>query len=87
MEVEAGTQVFATAAGKAHGYSVMADRCYLADLRDGSQPFTDVELLIAGRLGVGLAAIRSKGRVDEIVTAPPNEPMRSYGGRLSRSWD
>lgn len=75
IEVKAGKEVFATSAGQAHGYSVMADRCYLADLRDGPRPFSQDEVLIAGRLGIGLIAISSKNRCKEVLTAPPNEPL------------
>lgn len=75
VEVKAGRQVFATSAGQAHGYSVMADRCYLADLRSGATPFSEDEILIASRLRVGLAAIRGSGRIDEVLTAPVNEPI------------
>jgi len=75
VEVKAGTQVFATSAGQAHGYSVMADRCYLADLRGTRPAFSDTELLIAGRLGIGLIALRPSGRVEECLTAPPNDPI------------
>lgn len=75
VEVKAGTQVFTTAAGQAHGYSVLADRCYLADYRPGRDAFSADEMLIAGRLGIGLAAIRANNRVDEILTAPPGVPI------------
>lgn len=75
IEVKAGRQPFATCAGQAHGYSVMADRCYLADVRPGTPPFNETELLIAGRLGIGLIAIHTSGRIREVLTAPPHEPL------------
>jgi hypothetical protein len=74
VEVKAGRQPFATSAGQAHGYSVYAHRCYLADLRDGKQPFTGNEIDIASRLGIGLLALRLRG-VREVLTAPRNEPI------------
>ena len=75
VEVKAGHQPFANCAGQALGYSVMADRCYLADCRSGREPFTSTEQLIAGRLGVGLLAINSAGRITEVASAPPHEPI------------
>jgi hypothetical protein len=75
IEVKAGRQPFATSAGQALGYSVMADRCYLADYRPGRNSFSEDEKLIAARLGVGLIAIRDGGRMTEVSTAPPHEPI------------
>lgn len=75
VEVKAGTQVFTTAAGQAHGYSVMADRCYLADKRTGPNPFDPAELMIAERLGIGLLAIRGNNKTDLVLSAPTNDPI------------
>lgn len=75
VEVKAGTQVFTTAAGQAHGYSVMADRCYLADKRSGSSPFDPAELRIAEKLGIGLLAIRGNNKTELILSAPPCDPI------------
>ncbi len=75
IEVKRGNQPFATSAGQAHGYSVMAERCYLADQRVTRPAFTDTEKLIAGRLGIGLISIGPKFKITEVVTAPPNEPI------------
>ena len=33
IEVKRGNAPFATSVGQAHGYSIYADRCYLADVR------------------------------------------------------
>lgn len=75
IEVKAGVSAFATSAGQAHGYSVMADRCYLADLREPDVGYSADERLIAGRLGIGLLLIRPNGRIDEVLTPPPAEPL------------
>jgi hypothetical protein len=75
IEVKRGTQPFATSVGQAHGYSIYADRCYLAEMRD--EPFSEDERAIASRLGVGLVRISGSQRVriTEVVSAPPNEPL------------
>jgi hypothetical protein len=75
VEVKGGNQPFNTATGQAYGYSVYADRCYLADVRDGARPFTLEEIDIASKLGVGLLAIRPKGSVTEILTSPKHIPL------------
>lgn len=61
IEVKRGRSPFLTSIGQAAGYSVLADRCYLADIRAGS--FTDEEIEIAQELGVGLIAISGTQRV------------------------
>lgn len=77
IEVKRGNAAFAKSAGQALGYSVMADRCYLA--KDGG--FRDDELVVAGRLGIGLLEI-NKGRVFERLTAPPQAPLPELRLRL-----
>lgn len=74
VEVKAGRQPFATAAGQAHGYSVYAERCYLADVREGRERFSQDELDIAAALGIGLLAIRPRG-IEEVLTAPIGQPI------------
>jgi hypothetical protein len=76
VEVKAGYQPFATAAGQAHGYSVYADRCFLADVRDGGPPFDQKEIAIASALGIGLLAIR-RGKVAQVLAAPQTRPIES----------
>src|SRR5687768_3129010 len=65
VEVKAGRQPFATAAGQAYGYTAYADRAYLADYRTASPPFRTGEVAIASRLGIGLLAIRARGPIQE----------------------
>lgn len=76
IEVKRGTQPFMTSVGQASGYSVFADRTYLADYRpDG---FTEDEIGIASRLGVGLIQISGERRFrfTERITAPVREPLQ-----------
>ncbi len=75
VEVKAGTQPFNTATGQAYGYSVYADRCYLADCRTGANPFSLEEIDIASKLGVGLLAIRTAGGISEIMASPQHIPL------------
>jgi len=76
VEVKAGYQPFSTAAGQAKGYSVYANRCYLADARLGPRPFTLDEIGIASALEIGLMAI-SHGRVNEVLAAPHKQPIEA----------
>jgi hypothetical protein len=72
VEVKRGNQPFATTSGQARGYSVYADRVYLADVRtDG---FTRHELDIASALGVGLIRISSSG-CREVLSSPRHKPI------------
>jgi hypothetical protein len=79
VEVKWGKTPFGNALGQAHGYSIYADRCYLADLRSGRAPFTPQEVRMASHLGVGLLAVSqdSRGRftVREVLTAPLGQPL------------
>lgn len=72
IEVKRSGQPFVKSVGQAHGYSVMADRCYLAS--QGTK-FSDQEQVVASRLGVGLLAVTDSGRVSEVSTAPLQEPL------------
>jgi hypothetical protein len=81
VEVKAGYQPFSTAAGQAHGYSIYANRCYLADARRGPRPFTLEEVDIASTLGIGLLAV-SRNRVTEVLEAPSNAPMQALQREL-----
>lgn len=76
IEVKDGLARFAVSAGQAHGYSVVADRCYLAVLCDG---FSPVQVLIAGQLGVGLIRTwktpSGQTRFEEVLNAPAGRPI------------
>lgn len=76
VEVKESLARFAVSVGQAHGYSIVADRCYLAVLCDG---FTPVQVMIAGRLGVGLIRTwqtpTGQTRFEEVLTAPSGSPI------------
>ncbi|MEQ8842277.1 MAG: hypothetical protein RIB98_14935 [Acidimicrobiales bacterium] len=79
VEVKPEGRAFGTSAGQAAGYSVYADRCYLAVVKT-SEGFTTDEIAIADSLGVGLFELRRAGRgarvVRERLSAPKREPIR-----------
>lgn len=87
IEVKRGTQPFATSVGQASGYSIYADRCYLAEYR--AVPFSEDEEAIAAHLGVGLLRIsgESRIRVTEVITAPPNQPLEGLRLELIEKLD
>ena len=72
VEVKRGLDPFATASGQTLGYSVFANRVYLADARQES--FTFDELQIASHLGIGLIQIR-KGKCIEVLSSPFYHPI------------
>lgn len=76
VEVKLSTARFAVAAGQAHGYSVVAERCYLAAIIES---FTPAQVLIASRLGIGLIRIRRTPsgafRFAEVLSAPTGDPV------------
>jgi len=63
IEVKSSTENFLKSLGQTLGYSIFSDRCYLAARGD----FTNNEISIADKLGVGL--IRIKGRKCETVAS------------------
>ena len=72
IEVKRGTEPFATASGQALGYSIYANRVYLADQR--LDEFGPAELSIASRLGIGLIQIR-ENRIREVLSSRLHEPL------------
>jgi hypothetical protein len=72
VEVKRGTEAFATASGQALGYSVYADRVYLADFRE--EGFKPTELEIASHLGIGLIRISERG-CKEVLSSPSHNPI------------
>lgn len=78
IEVKRGQQSFLTAVGQAAAYSVYADRCYLADIRDVG--FTEEERTIAVQLGVGLLRLKVSKRVSiaEEQVAPIGSPHAAF---------
>lgn len=72
IEVKNGSQPFATTTGQARGYSVYANRVYLAEWRSGG--FTRDEIDIASHLGVGLIDVRSRA-INECLSSPYHNPV------------
>jgi hypothetical protein len=83
IEVKAGNERFATASGQAVGYSVYANRVYLADVRE--QGFKSAELDIASNLGVGLIQI-SGTKCTEVLSSrhptPLDQTLERHSGCL-----
>jgi hypothetical protein len=73
IEVKRGSEPFATASGQARGYSVMANRVYLADQRVGG--FTNLEKQIASNLGIGLIQIHKTRGCREVLSSPHHIPI------------
>lgn len=76
IEVKRGNQPFATTSGQTAGYSVYANRVYLADLIEGD--FSHDQKEIALHLGIGLISIgggTSRLRITERLSAPARSPI------------
>lgn len=81
IEVKRGTEPFATASGQALGYSIYAQRVYLADFRDTS--FKPNELDIASHLGIGLIQL-SGNKCAEVLSSPRHNPLPAMSLELVR---
>lgn len=68
VEVKRHQEPFATASGQAFGYSIYANRVYLADKRPNG--FTQDEIMIANHLGIGLIQINNQNKCTEVLTSP-----------------
>jgi hypothetical protein len=84
IEVKRGTEPFATASGQAAGYSVYANRVYLADVR--AQGFTVEEREIASNLGVGLIQVRRR-KPQEILSSREHRPITRMWLEMARKLD
>ena len=73
VEVKRGLEAFATASGQTFGYTVYANRVFLADKR--KETFTPLEIQIASHLGIGLIKIDSKNKCSIVLTSPYYKPM------------
>lgn len=73
IEVKRGSEPFATASGQALGYSIYANRVYLADLRETN--FSHNELDIASHLGIGLIQLSAAKRCKEVLSSPLHNPL------------
>lgn len=79
VEVKRGSTPFANACGQTFGYSVYANRVYLADLRDDR--FSQDETFIASNLGIGLIHIKGK-QCKEVLSSPFYRPIPKMQLRL-----
>jgi hypothetical protein len=73
VEVKRGSTPFANACGQTFGYSVYANRVYLADLRE--ERFSPDELFIASNLGIGLIQIVKGKKCVEVLSSPFYRPV------------
>lgn len=80
VEVKRGTEAFATSSGQAFGYTVYANRVYLADKR--LHGFSQEEIQIANHLGVGLICIDAKNRCSITLTSPFYKPLIRLNAQL-----
>jgi len=76
VEVKKDQTPFATASGQTFGYSIYANRVYLADKR--SNGFTQDEIMIANHLGIGLIQIGKNNKCNEILTSPYYKPLTKF---------
>jgi hypothetical protein len=79
VEVKRGSTPFTSACGQTFGYSVYANRVYLADLRE--ERFTQDETFIASNLGIGLIQIKGK-KCREVLSSPFYSPIPNMQLRL-----
>ncbi|MBN2133231.1 MAG: hypothetical protein JW741_27275 [Sedimentisphaerales bacterium] len=79
VEVKRGSTPFANACGQTYGYSVYANRVYLADLR--GERFSQDETFIASNLGIGLIQIKGE-RCAEVLSSPFHQPISKMQMRL-----
>jgi len=76
IEVKTESSKFCKKVGQALGYSIFANRCYLAVYFNGKDKFTDDQKNIANKLGVGLIEIRGK-KCKEVLTSPYYQTLES----------
>lgn len=80
VEVKRGSEAFATASGQTYGYTVYANRVYLADKRDTN--FTALEIQIASHLGIGLIKIDRNNKCSIVLTSPYYKPLTKLNADL-----
>ncbi|MFN8415463.1 MAG: hypothetical protein U0U66_03930 [Cytophagaceae bacterium] len=80
VEVKRGAEAFATSSGQCFGYTVYANRVFLADKRD--EGFTEEEIQIANHLGIGLIQIDKKNKCSVTLSSPYYKPMTKLNTSL-----
>jgi hypothetical protein len=76
IEVKRDKEPFATASGQTFGYTIYANRVYLADKRENG--FTSDEIMIANHIGIGLIQIDKNNRCQEVLTSPYYKPVTKF---------
>jgi hypothetical protein len=79
IEVKKEREPFASTSGQTYGYSVYANRVYLAESRNDD--FSVDEMDIASHLGIGLIRIRGK-TCHEVLSSPSYNPITRLNLRL-----
>ncbi len=72
IEVKGGNCPFAAASGQTFGYTVCANRVYLADYRHSA--FAPDEIQVASHLGIGLVRMW-KNKCEEVLSSPVHHPI------------
>jgi len=81
VEVKDSASRLLNAAGQAAGYSVMADRCYLAVRAD---TISQTERELVAQLNVGLIRIGARRACELLLTSPQHRPLRAQSLALIR---
>lgn len=84
VEIKRGIPGLLKALGQAVGYSVMADRCYLA-VYDYRGKIGQLERELAAQLNLGLISIGPAMKPEVLVSSPQHTPLRSHRLQLLRS--
>lgn len=80
VEVKLDTSSLGKSLGQALGYSLFADKCYLA-VPMGKKGFSLEQIEMATHLGVGLINCR-KSRIREVATSSPHSPIPALRTRV-----
>lgn len=78
IEVKRGGTRFLNFIGQAVAYSLYAHRVYLAWERPKGEGFTQEEIDIASKFGVGLLAISTKGKISLVASSSEFTPERHH---------
>jgi hypothetical protein len=79
IEVKKEREPFASTSGQTYGYTVYANRIYLAESRNDD--FSVDEMDIASHLGIGLIQIRGS-KCNEVLSSPSYTPIKRLNLRL-----
>jgi len=85
VEVKRGIPGLLKALGQAVGYSVMADRCYLAVYDPSGGKIGQTERELAAQLNLGLISIGPAMKPEVLLSSPQHTPLKSHRLALLRS--